>query len=260
MRTTIFLWCCIVALSSFGGVVQANQSKVKTTFKASATVYSKFELGLSTEIDGRIVTIVNAGQKVQKGQVIVRLADEYEQKMKQHYLAKQKLLNQQHALLKQRLARAKVLSNSNNVSIDQHEQRQLDLLALELQQRDLSLKVTAVNQIIRQKQVIATHDGVILARKAAVSEVAMPNVPIITMLASTPLYIKVALAGAIVKQLDMSRAVFSVSDAQPLAVSLDYIAASVNVKTNTVDASFQLPVTQWMPGEKGTISIEYLQP
>ncbi len=258
IRLVAGCWC-LASLAIFNSHAAAAKAEVGL-YTLPATVYSKFAITVSAQVKGKVSEIVEVGDTISKGQLMVALDDRHERRIKQHYQAKVTIVKQQLSLLEAGIKRLQVLSENNSASEQDKELKQLESLNLQQQHHNLQILLAETDYWIARKNIVADVDGVVLSKAVSVGEVVSADTPLLRVLADKPLHVKAQIPLSTLNRVDLSTAVLELTPGQPLPLSLDYVVPQVNVITNTVELSFVLVSPQTdklLLGQKGLILINY---
>jgi multidrug efflux pump subunit AcrA (membrane-fusion protein) len=229
-----------------------------SVFNVPATVYSKFDIVVTSEVKGRVTSVVGIGETITKGQVIVTLEDEFEQDVKRYYLNQVEIIEKRIKLLSEQVHRYNFLASESSISKEMHEGKKLELLTFEQEKQSLEIKVSEIQYVISRKNLIAEYDSVVLGRMVSVGEAVSENINLIRILAKKPLYVKAKVPLKILRTLDMTKALLEVEPGLQLTLAHDYVGSEVNISSNTADVSFQIITEKSvMPGVKGRLLINY---
>ncbi len=175
--------------------LKLKTSDITLTLPYLSTVMSDESANISTKVAGRILQIPKSGDRVKKGEVIVKIDDnELRDKLNALKLSKESIkinINAKKILLKNAILthkRTKKLLDVQGASIEQYqnEEDKIELLKAGISSLKSSLKVTdakikELENLITYTTIKAPFDGVVSQVYATIGDMAMPGKPIIKL-------------------------------------------------------------------------------
>lgn len=234
----------------------ANE-QVVPAFTAPAKVYSKKAIEISSEVTGKVTKVVLVGQKVNRGDYLLRVDDKLEQKNRQSFLAKQSTLKEKNTILNVQFTRLKKLVEIDYLSQEHIEAKQLELMSLREELHDLNISLAKIEFVISRKNIKAEFDGVVIKQEIKEGETISISQSVLTILADDTQYAIANIPVSKFKHLNMSKAIFELESGEQLPLELDYIGSEVNLGSNTVEVSFALPgSSEVLMGQNGRMLFE----
>ncbi|MGV3000719.1 efflux RND transporter periplasmic adaptor subunit [Vibrio sp. E150_018] len=239
---------------------QENSYSITNRFLGLVSASQQANLGF--ERSGKISSIhVQVGDKVSKGQVLIKLDTDMLESQQKQIQAQQSRIKAELDLANKKLQRQNHLKSkgfSSDANIDDLTS-QIDVLkanALELNER---LKANLLEQ---EKSILtAPYSGVISSRFISLGDIVTLSSPTITLLSDEkpelhvgiPTKYRSALAKQTQFEVDINDQHYSIERINP--------EAEVNKQSRTVNLHFELPETQhWMNGQIGYLIFQESQP
>lgn len=155
-------------------VTMPRSEQFARTVVATGSVYAWQEAVIGSEVGGyRVAEVrVDVGDKVRKGQELVRLADEMVSAEVASKKAAKAQADAQLITASSNLRRAESLEGSGAVSAQEHERLKSEDLAARARVEAAASDLTAAELKLRYTRVLAPDDGVITSRTVVVGQIA----------------------------------------------------------------------------------------
>ena len=148
------------------------------TIQYPASVINLHIADIASETSGRIIYFPDlVGEKVEKGQVIIKLDCTTAKINKPRIEAAIKQLMAKRKLTKQQLERANRLSRSSSISREELDQRETQLVADNASIEEQQASLDAARQRVNYCQIKAPFDGLILEKFTSTGSYATPGSP-----------------------------------------------------------------------------------
>jgi len=184
-------------------IMKPKLSNFHLTLTGLGLIKSSVDFNVTTKLSGRILYIKNIGDRVRKGEVVVRIDDS--QTRAQLDKAKSELRSLESKLLALELTlknmllthkRTKELLSVKGASIEQYQKEQDEIASLKSQIRSTKSQITATKSNINHLETLLTYsiikspiNGVISRKLANVGDVAMPGRPLCSISAKGGKYL-----------------------------------------------------------------------
>ncbi len=248
---TVCLSLVILSMSSF--------AQAADWLSVPAKVYSKNNIMLSSEIDGRIDFIRQAGERFSKDEMIVSIDDRFERRVRGLYKQQLRTAQQQVELRQEQLQSYESLSASSSLSQEQKNDKLNEYLEAQRQVTSLEIKIAELDYAIQRKQVFATWDGVVLDKLVSKGETVANQTPMLNVLYAQTFFAGANIPFSQLHRIDTTEAwveqeIEGVT--QRIEVTLDYVGSDVDAKTNTVFISYRLANADVINGQNLTLNIQ----
>jgi len=204
-------------------VATAKTERVSPTMWVPGNVISRQNSPISAEQTGVLLWVVDVGTQVEQGQLLATI-DNRHLKLQ---LARQKAEVKQHQAdvdyLKKQKVRLSTLSQKNNTSVSEFERVIKDLTIANNEVIALDMQVKQTELDIEKTQIVAPFSGNISQRFANIGEFVTQGRPLIQLVDTTHLDIKVS---------------------APLSIA-SFIQANSKVMVKWQDTLIELPVRAW---------------
>lgn len=204
-------------------VATAKTERVNPTMWLPGNVMSRQNSPISAEQTGVLLWVVDVGTQVEQGQLLATI-DNRHLKLQ---LARQKAEVKQHQAdvdyLRKQKARLSTLSQKNNTSVSEFERVIKDLTIANNEVIALDMQVKQTELDIEKTQIVAPFSGNISQRFANIGELITQGRPLVQLVDTTHLDIKVS---------------------APLSIA-SFIQASEKVMVKWQDTLIELPVRTW---------------
>ena len=165
-------------------VTTPRSEQFTRTVVATGSVYAWQEAIIGSEVGGyRVATVrVDVGDKVRKGQELVRLADEMAVAEFASKKAAKAQADAQLITASSNLRRAESLEGSGAVSAQEHERLKSEDLAARARVAAAESDLTAAELKLRYTRVVAPDDGVVTSRTVVVGQIAQAGSEMLRLL------------------------------------------------------------------------------
>ncbi len=173
------------------------------TLTGLGLIKSSVDFNVTTKISGRVLYIKNIGDRVKKGDIVVKLDDTQTRalldKARSELRSLKSKLSALELTLKNMLLthrRTKELLSVKGASIEQYQKEEDEIASLKSQIRSTKSQITAVKSNINHLETLLTYsvikspiDGVVSKKLANVGDVAMPGKPLCSISAKGGKYL-----------------------------------------------------------------------
>lgn len=178
-------------------------TKFYLTLTGLGLIKSSVDFNVTTKLSGRILYIKNIGDRVKKGEVVVRIDDSQTRALLDKAKSELKSLGSKLSSLELTLKnmllthkRTKELLNVKGASIEQYQKEQDEIASLKSQIRSTKSQIIATKSNINHLETLLTYsiirspiNGVISKKLANVGDVAMPGRPLCSISAKGGKYL-----------------------------------------------------------------------
>ena len=171
-------------------VEKAVQKSIAPTALYSATVISRDDANLSAELAGKITWVAEVGDRVQAGDLVVKLDDVF---TKQQVIEEKSIIQSEKAkydLHSKEVKRYKELLENNNVARNQLDQAMSDQAVARSNMASARARLAQAEEHLRRTNILAPFDGVVSERLLQVGEWANDGSTIVRLVSSENLEIQ----------------------------------------------------------------------
>lgn len=246
-----------LVLIILSGVAYGNESVTKSKeIKFSGVVYSKNKIGLSAEVSGEVLSILNTGTEYKKGDVLVNIDKKNDKELRDSILKEIGYIEKSILLLKTQVKRYEKFKIKGSVSIQDYENKSLELYKLQRDFQDLKRAAIRINNTIKKKTIVAKSEGVVLSSFYKEGEYANVESILLELLDTNVSYIMVKVPVKQIDDISKGNAFAQFNREENVRLVIDYIGVTVDEKANTVDVSYKVISEKYFKlGEKGIVSI-----
>ncbi len=169
--------------------IKPKLSRFYLTLTGLGLIKSSVDFNVTTKLSGRVLYIKNVGDRVKKGDVVVKLDDSQTRALLDKAKSELRSLKSKLSALKLTLKnmllthkRTKELLSVKGASIEQYQKEQDEIASLRSQIRTVKSQITAAESNINQLKTLLTYsiikspiNGVISRKFANVGDVALPG-------------------------------------------------------------------------------------
>ncbi|MBZ2163251.1 efflux RND transporter periplasmic adaptor subunit [Alteromonas stellipolaris] len=232
-------------------------SLANESYSVPAIIYAKQKVNVANEHGGRLTFVLLQGKSFKKGEILVSIDSEFEQKQLGLLLSQQKNMKAKIALQQSRIDDYNNLVNQNVMADDTRKQQLMDLYDSKVALDLLAQKILRLQFVIAKKNIIAPFDGVVTANHALAHEVVQVSQPLLTILNPTSLHVRAKVPATIIAKLDWQSAFESVNG-EKNRLQPDYRMALIEEQSNTVELSYRADVTRHTSGQYITLHLNKL--
>lgn len=173
-------------------IEQVKEARVKPTVWLPGNVVSRKNAPISAELDGQLLWVADIGDQVKKGNVIAKLDNRHLDLLLSQQFARVKQKQADVSYLKSQKQRLSALNQNNNTSKSELERISKDLTIAENDVIALELDVKQTNLLIEKSMIKAPFTGSISQRFAHIGEFVRIGRPLVQLVDTSNLDIKVA--------------------------------------------------------------------
>ncbi|MGC9151261.1 MAG: efflux RND transporter periplasmic adaptor subunit [Microbacter sp.] len=172
-------------------VIKPQMKQLTLTLPYLAVTQNDQDVMLASKISARVLYVVQSGNMVRKGQIVARLDNTSVETSRKSVLSQIASTNTALKNLQATHKRTLELLAVKGASIEQSENEESSLAALEAQLESLKQNLNDVNNTMTYATITSPVDGVVSKNIMNVGDMAMPGLPVISVSADKDFYLMV---------------------------------------------------------------------
>ncbi|WP_448564031.1 efflux RND transporter periplasmic adaptor subunit [Thalassotalea ganghwensis] len=241
-------YCLLVLVFTLNSYAQEQKAQLVSVDKAKletvqpgiwlpANVVSRNEAPISAELTGQLLSVLEVGDEVKKGDVIAQIDNRHLQLQLEKQLAKVAQQKANVDFLSKQQKRLSSLKKANNASVSELERVIKDLIIAQSEVSALNADIKQTKLLISKTQIVAPFNGNISERMVSVGELITSGRPLVKLVDTQQLDIQVA---------------------APISVA-PFIAVNKHIMVKWQDKLLELPVRSWSKaGHQGSRTFNVL--
>jgi HlyD family secretion protein len=225
-------------------ITKPRSEQFARTVVATGSVYAWQEAVIGSEVGGyRVAEVrVDVGDKVRKGQELVRLADEMVVAEAASKRAAKAQADAQLITASSNLRRAESLEGSGAVSAQEHERLKSEDLAARARVEAAASDLTAAELKLRYTRVVAPDDGVVTSRTVVVGQIAQAGSEMLRLLRQSRVEWRAEVPEARMREVKVGQSArITTADGAELVGTVRTVAPTVQSSTRTGLVYVDLP-------------------
>lgn len=239
------------------GVAEARQEMVTSARWVPGTVISREDSRVAAEVAGNLVTVLEVGTQVRKGDVLARLNDRELQLQLRNDEAQVARLGAQLEYLKRQVQRLATLAESNTAAVANLDENtaQRDMLAQELKGAEVARDRTLYN--IERTRVMAPFDGVVVERTRMPGEFIDRGEQVVRLVNTKSLEIRVQAPLDVVRHVRTGDTVSVSGDHGDVQTTVHSVVPVGDEVSRMLELRLALKDQSWIIGEAVRVAINH---
>ena len=237
-------------------VTDVQQADQRETWKLNGEVVSLLSADISTQVSGRILSLKQVGDKVNKGDVIVTIEKDRLLLNKELIEANIGELETSYEYWTKHTQRLADLTQSSGAAKQEHleSQRTRDEVRYQLQAQRVRLKMAKRN--LSLTQVKAPFDGTITNKIAAQGQYVTVGEQLLHLLNPQQLSVKAYAPLYLRKDLKVGLQTLVAGNQLDETSKIDVVIPQNDISTRMIEVRMRVAKNQWMPGEPVEVTLQ----
>jgi len=242
------------------GVVQARKELVTPASWVPGTVISREDSRISAEVAGVLVSVLEVGTQVKKGEVLARLNDRELQLQLRNDNAQVARLTAQLEYQKRQVQRVTKLAESNTAAVANLDEStsQRDMLEQERNAAGVARDTTMYS--IERTRILAPFDGVVVERVRMPGEFIGRGDQVVRLVNTAALEIRVQAPLDVVRHVKAGDTVAVTNDKQHLQTTVRSVVPVGDEVSRMLQLRLDLSGTDWLIGEPVRVAVSHGTP
>ncbi len=242
------------------GVVAARKEMVTPARWVPGTVISREDSRIAAEVPGILVSVLEVGTQVKKGEPLARLNDRELQLQLRNNNAQVGRLGAQLEYLKRQVQRVAKLAESNTAAVANLDENtaQRDMLEQELKAAEVARDTTLYS--IERTRILAPFDGVIVERVRMPGEFIDRGEQVVRLVNTAALEIRVQAPLDVVRHVKAGDTVAVTNDKQHLQTRVHSVVPVGDEVSRMLQLRLALSGTDWLIGEPVRVAVSHGAP
>jgi RND family efflux transporter MFP subunit len=242
------------------GVVEARKEMITPARWVPGTVISREDSRIAAEVAGNLVSVLEVGTQVKKGEPLARLNDRELQLQLRNDNAQVARLTAQLEYLKRQVQRVTKLAESNTAAVANLDEStaQRDMLEQELKAAEVARDTTLYS--IERTRILAPFDGVVVERVRMPGEFIDRGEQVVRLVNTAALEIRVLAPLDVVRHVKAGDTVAVTNDKQHLQTKVHSVVPVGDEVSRMLQLRLALTGTDWIIGEPVRVAVSHGAP